>query len=174
MHFPERWGRPALAIVLASVVGWACGPASKGAKSGEAIHAATIATLDDVLGADATVVSPGTLRVRLAFPENADLDLFVTDPTHETVYFANSPSRSGGALARDVRCGDPTPRIETVLFPDARPGRYRVGVDYPKSCDGDDGEAAFVVVIDGAGLTETRRGVSVPGIFQPIVVEVVR
>ena len=129
----------------------------------------------DALAASLDPAPPpiGTLRVRLAFPEWADLDLFVTDPAQETVYFANTPSRSGGRLARDVRCGDAGERIETVVFPDAGPGRYRIGVDHPRRCEGaPDGSAPFVVVVDGHGSPEVRRSAVPFEVFLPIVLEV--
>ena len=47
------------------------------------------------------------VRVRLEFGADADLDLFVTDPMHEEIYFANSPSRLGGVFEADRRCDDP-------------------------------------------------------------------
>lgn len=122
---------------------------------------------------DAAPPPTGTLRVRLAFADGADLDLFVTDPAQETVYFANSPSRAGGQLERDVRCGDPGPRIETVVFRAAAPGRYRIGVDHPRRCEGaPDGPAPFVVVVDGHGAPETRSGAVGFEVFLPIVLEV--
>lgn len=114
----------------------------------------------------------GAIRVRLAFPARADLDLFVTDPAHETVYFANTPSRSGGFLERDVRCSDPAPRIETVVFPAAPAGRYRVGVDYPRWCGGHEDAVPFVVAVDGGGVDETVASVAKPAIFLPVVLEV--
>ena len=76
----------------------------------------------------------GALRVELAFGQDADLDLYVTDPLQETVYFANTPSQQGGVLLDDRRCDSPPPRIETVVFEHPPPGRYRVGVDYPRRC----------------------------------------
>src|SRR4029453_11922130 len=57
----------------------------------------------------------GELVVRLAFEPGADLDLSVSDPRDETIYYANTPARSGGALDADQRCGaEPAERIETV------------------------------------------------------------
>jgi hypothetical protein len=165
MRFPERL----LALVaFVALLGMSCATGVR--KEDEAARAAEADSL--LAGLDPDAPRPGELRVRLAFGKGADLDLFVTDPAQETVYFANSPSRSGGSLAGDVRCGDSEPRVETVVFPDARAGRYRVGVDYPKTCAGGDDAASFVVVVDGDGVLETRRGTSTPGIFQPIVIEV--
>ena len=48
------------------------------------------------------------LRIQLSFGPEAELDLWVTDPAGETVYFANPRSNAtGGALEADRRCGDP-------------------------------------------------------------------
>jgi hypothetical protein len=112
----------------------------------------------------------GTLRVRLAFGADADLDLYVTGPSQETVYFANASSREGGRLDGDRLCADPAPRIETVTFPEFAPGRYRVGVDYPKTC-ADRGTAAFVIYVEVGTRREERRGSIRLGEVVPIVLE---
>ena len=93
-------------------------------------------------------VAPGVVRVQLVFGEAADLDLFVTDPDHEEVYFGNSPTRLGGRLDADRLCGDPAPRIETVRFSPAPPGRYRVSVDFPKRCHPGTETVTYRVVVD--------------------------
>lgn len=79
-------------------------------------------------------VTAEDLEVRLTFSAEADLDLFVTDPAHETVYFGNNPSRGGGVLERDLRCGAAEPRTEVVILRNATPGLYRVGIEYARSC----------------------------------------
>lgn len=115
---------------------------------------------------------PDGLRVRLAFGAEVDLDLYVTDPSEETVYYANTPSRSGGALVEDQRCTHPAPRIETVRFPaPLAPGRYRIGVDYPRACDEGRAPAPFAVAIDGPGGRTTHRGLARHQVFEPIVLE---
>jgi len=90
------------------------------------------------------------------FGAGADLDLYVTDPAQETVYFANTSSRaSGGRLEADLLCetGMREPRVETVVFENAPLGRYRVGVDHAASCKGAGGAAeAFVVVVEFGGF----------------------
>src|SRR6058998_2910370 len=43
---------------------------------------------------------PQGIRVVLLWAAPVDLDLYVTDPGLETVYFANTPSGSGGKLVR--------------------------------------------------------------------------
>jgi hypothetical protein len=120
--------------------------------------------------------SPRAIVVRLAFATEVDLDLYVTDPLEETVYFANTPSRIGGRLLRDWRCDGAGPRIETVVIDPAPPGRYRIGVDFPERCDGSGDDAAFALRVDGSegtGGTLTRSGRISPGVFEPIVVEIV-
>lgn len=111
---------------------------------------------------------PGSARVRLAFGAGADLDLYVTGPDHETVYFANTPSRAGGALERDLRCDAASPRIEVVKFDRAPPGAYRVGVDFPERCGRADA-VAFVVVFEAGSAREERRRSIAPGHFLPVV-----
>jgi len=116
------------------------------------------------------------LRVRLAFGPGSDLDLYVTGPDQETVYYANTPGKGGGELVEDERCAHDGPRIETVRF-DAplAPGRYRVGVDYPHACGDDPAPAPFVVRVDGPGglgATTERRGLARYHVFEPVVLEV--
>jgi hypothetical protein len=117
------------------------------------------------------------LRVRLAFDETVDLDLFVTDPAQESVYFANSPTRSGGALDDDRRCGDASTRVEAVHYPDPLPGRYRVGVDFHRMCaetalPGEDPkQGLYVVRVDSDGRVIEREGMLTVGRFEVIVLE---
>lgn len=115
--------------------------------------------------------APGSLRVRLAFGEEADLDLFVTDPRLESVYFGNPASRSGGALERDLRCADPSPRIEVVGWKQALPGRYRVSVDFPSRCNGESDPVPFALVVEQARGQQWHRGTIGPGRFEPLVLE---
>jgi hypothetical protein len=112
------------------------------------------------------------VRVQLVFGAQADLDLYVTDPREETVYYANTPTQTGGELAEDRRCGHETPRVETVRFPEPLvSGRYRVGVDYPRECDDAKAPVPFVVAVDGPGGRTTQRGLARHRVFEPIVLE---
>jgi len=111
------------------------------------------------------------LRVRLLFGAEADLDLYVSGPALETVYFANETSRDGGRLERDRRCGDPAPRVETVVFEDAAPGAYRVGVDFMVRCDGAD-EAPYTIIVEAPGRAPLEHsGVARFGAFDERAVE---
>jgi len=165
---PEDTPRSAL-FLLGLIVALACASAPTELERREQL-AAQANTLAAALAAQSLApLEPGSVRVRLAFPDSADLDLYVTGPTHETVYFANTPARSGGELARDLRCDAAAPRIEVVTFAPAAPGPYRVGVDFPEHCQGARAPVAFVVYLEtAAGRQERRRSIA-PGHFLPIV-----
>jgi len=113
----------------------------------------------------------GAVVVRLAFDARADLDLYVTGPRRETVYFANTPTKLGGRLDADRRCDAPAPRIETVVFPEPWPGPYRVGVDFPEACDGGREPADFALDVHSAAGLARRTGRVRPGEFEPMVLE---
>jgi hypothetical protein len=114
----------------------------------------------------------GPLVVELHFGEEADLDLYVTDPARETIYFANTPSSaSGGVLEADARCGAPLPRVEAVRFADPPPGPYRVGVDFPERCGRLSGPVSFRVRVLGSGETREHSGEISLGELQPAVID---
>jgi hypothetical protein len=114
----------------------------------------------------------GELRFELVFGAGADLDLYVSDPGQETVYYANPVSRaSGGSLEADRRCDAEAPRVERIRFPDAPGGRYRVGVDYAQRCPGGAAEEAFLLRIEAQGERREVPGSVRCGRFLPRVVE---
>lgn len=114
------------------------------------------------------VADPG-LTVTLVWDAPVDLDLYVTEPGLETVYFANRRSAHGGELARDARCADLVPgegrppaagpRIEQVRWAAPPAGRYRVAVDFIETC-GDRRALAvtYRVAADADGRREERTG----------------
>lgn len=112
-----------------------------------------------------------TLLVRLAFGPEADLDLYVTDPQLETVYFANHRSKSGGQISADSRCGGDAIRIEEVRFEVVLAGRYRVGIDYPEGCDGATEPAAHAVSVIYNGKRLDAHGSVSLRQFEVIVLE---
>ncbi len=129
-------------------------------------QAAALAKQADALAVGMSAPTPTDTTgvvVQLAFGEEADLDLYVTDPLLDTVYFARHESRTGGRISADVRCDTAGPRIEEVRFDAPWPGRYRVGVDHPMRCDGAPAPApaAFAVTVYADGRTYHARG-SVP------------
>jgi hypothetical protein len=114
----------------------------------------------------------GSLSVHLAFGPDADLDLYVTGPREETVYYANTPSAIGGALVADRRCAHAAPRVETVRFPaPLMPGRYRVGVDYPHRCGEAPSAVPFALRVDEPGAGRALEGLAAHRVFEPVVLE---
>jgi uncharacterized protein YfaP (DUF2135 family) len=110
------------------------------------------------------------LVVTLAWDAPVDLDLYVTDPSWATVYYA----RREGHLTADARCvdGRPSAQTERAHWTDPPPGRYRVGVDFPEACAGDHATASFRLVIDQAGVRREVSGTARRGERQPVVVEI--
>lgn len=111
------------------------------------------------------------LLIQLAFGVEADLDLYVTGPLLETVYFANHESKSGGSISDDVRCDGQPFRIEEVRFDAPTPGRYRVGVDHPEQCNGNNDPAAYVISVLHNGMRQEKRGFVSLRQFDVIVLE---
>ncbi len=169
------WIRVTLALLLAScanepprapdpVPGPAWSARSRAEAAALAAHLAALPT-----GA------AGTFVVRLAFDAGSDLDLYVSDPLQETVYYANTPSRSGGRLGADRHCkdgGGPGPRVEEIVFSEPPAGTYLVGVDYPHRCRSGAGIAAWAITWDANGERRELGGLSEPVVFIPIVTEV--
>jgi hypothetical protein len=163
--------RIALAAML-SIACFACRSAPALRESVLAELASEAISLEQALFEQETP-GPGVLRFSLAFGGAADLDLFVTGPNHESVYFANTPSAIGGALEADLRCDATVPRIEAVMFPDPPPGSYRVGVDFPRRCDERNDAVPFAIAVqrgDEAILAATHGAIR-PGEFLTIVLE---
>lgn len=134
--------------------------------------AARAAALEARLAATAPAPA-GELVVRLAFEEGADLDLYVSDPLEETVYYANTPVRSGGALDADRRCREPGERVETVRFAAPLAGRYRVGVDFQHRCGGEERVVPFAIAIEAQGERRLLRGLAAWNVFASRVDEFV-
>lgn len=71
---------------------------------------------------------PVGLRVVLRWDLNdTDIDLHVTDPNNEEVYYAHRESYQGGALSRDFTGGYGP---EEFILRDPKPGEYQVAVKY--------------------------------------------
>ena len=111
------------------------------------------------------------LEVHLVFDEAADLDLFVTDPNQEAVYFGNNPSLGGGILDRDQRCDATGLRREIIRFANPASGRYRVGVSYDGSCHFRRARATYEIRVRGLDLMLDIHGEIAPATFDPIALE---
>jgi hypothetical protein len=162
-----------LSCVLAATIGWGCSSPSPEPDAAPDLSSNIEANrLEAALAEARSLAGPDeALVVRLAFGADADLDLFVSDPRSETVYFAKRRSRSGGRLAADLRCDAPGPRIETVRFEHPLPGRYRIGVDYPEACGRDAAPVIFVVEWRRGDRGRLARGRALPLAFDTIAME---
>jgi hypothetical protein len=76
---------------------------------------------------DVLRLGTGALQVSLSWNNGSDQDLYVTDPSGETISYTNKQSRSGGALDRDDTDGYGP---ENIYWLNAAPdGTYQVKVD---------------------------------------------
>jgi hypothetical protein len=116
--------------------------------------------------------SPG-VTVTLRWNAAVDLDLYVTDPVLETVYFANPRSASGGVLEQDARCADRSAGVQTerVRWTAPVPGRYRIGVDFLEACGARLDEVAWSLSIDVDGTRKETTGRARRAERQPAVTE---
>ncbi len=148
----------AAALLAAASVPFGCASPPDPARPPEAARDAALRLRERVeaqLRAPAPGAGPDALRVVLAFEPGVDLDLYVTGPRRETVYYAHTPSAIGGFLLSDHRCDSDGDPLEEARFPAAPPGVYRIGVDYPEACPGVEPVVrAFAV---GIGHGATRR-----------------
>jgi hypothetical protein len=102
----------------------------------------------------------GDVQVTLTWDLAADLDLHVTEPSGEEIFFYHTQSATGGMLDRDRQC-DPADlgRPENVFWPKGRAphGTFAVKVHYFAACQGTSGSVPFRVrtVVDGAAHTYT-------------------
>ena len=154
--------------VVDAVVWLACALGLGGASAGPSPEVLAVRqnTLARQLASRPPEATAEALVVRLVFDADADLDLYVTDPGAETVYFGNSPSGGGGRLLVDQRCDAPTPRVETVVFAQRTRGTVRVGVDAPERCRNDVRAVPFVVELRAGEQRVEQPGVAIPGRFE--------
>jgi len=152
---------PAACLVIGVSAGVGCGPKP---------------ALGPAPPATAAAVSSGTgVRVTLLWSVPVDLDLYVTDPSLETVYFANPRSQTGGRLEQDVTCESIHSRegtlVERAEWAKASKGRYRVGVDFMEPCGSEIDETQFRVVTEVSGKRQERAARILKGRFEPVVLE---
>ena len=81
----------------------------------------------------------GDVQVTLLWDSVNDLDLWVTDPAGETIFYSHDRSASNGELDVDANpgCGGVTSSpVENIFWPtgDAPQGTYKVSVQYFRVC----------------------------------------
>ncbi len=101
---------------------------------------------------DEPVLGTGDVQVTLRWNTTADIDLHVTDPSGEEIYFGNRNAASGGQLDVDANGGcsvDPT--VENIFWPtgQAPGGTYQVSVDYFSECSAGPTNYEVTVTVDG-------------------------
>lgn len=104
-------------------------------------------------------VGVGEINVRLEWNAECDLDLWVVDPTGETISYNNTNSASGGQLDLDNRCSDfVLGRPENIFWAVNPPrGTYKVYVDYYSDC-GNVGAVTYKVTWYVGGTAFSRTG----------------
>jgi hypothetical protein len=114
------------------------------------------------------------LHVWLAWSTPVDLDLYLTDPAWESLYFAHTPTRAGAELRRDVRC-DTLPRsgaaFEDAVVASPSPGPYRIGVHFIDACGSGIERSAYRLVVDVDGAREETTGVVARERFEVVAFE---
>jgi hypothetical protein len=105
-----------------------------------------------------TRVGTGDVRVTITWTNRNDIDLYVTDPSLERIWYADRQSPSGGFLDVDANanCGTTTDRpVENVFWPTggSPSGSYRIEIDYYRQCTGQPLSTPVRVQIVSAGVT---------------------
>lgn len=105
----------------------------------------------------------GDIQVTLTWESTNDLDLWVTDPAGETIFFRHAASQSGGQLDVDANadCIILTPHpVENIFWPSgaAPEGEYVVAVQYYKQCESD-AVTAYKISLLVNGTVKNYEGV---------------
>jgi hypothetical protein len=119
------------------------------------------------------VVRTGVIQVKLSWDTEADLDLWVTEPNGNVIYYFNGgPSSTGGELDRDDNfpCGTATDflgGVENIVWPDGTTpdaGEYLVRVRRGASCVPEGTVTTYLaeVFVDGVLVTSTGGTTTAP------------
>jgi hypothetical protein len=121
----------------------------------------------------------GNIQITLGWHTGADLDMYVTEPSGNIIYYGASQSGSGGHLDHDARgaCADYQPgnyNVENVYWDmdSPPPGQYSVEVKYWNggACSGRAGATQFTLsVAVGGQLLGTWSNNITPGAELPVV-----
>jgi uncharacterized protein YfaP (DUF2135 family) len=99
----------------------------------------------------------GAIQVTVGWDTGADIDLYVTDPSGQTLFYNEEHRRSasGGHFDHDAR-GDcraeqPSPRVENVYWPEPAPtGSYKLELHYFGPC-GDHSQTHVTISVVALG-----------------------
>jgi hypothetical protein len=95
----------------------------------------------------------GGIQITVAWRGAPDIDLRVTDPTGEEVYFGHRTSASGATMDIDANgeCAATRPTAENVRWATPTPpvGRYEIKVSALDLCGATDGSATMSVSVGG-------------------------
>lgn len=98
-------------------------------------------------------VGSGDVQVSVAWDAPTDVDLHVTDPSGEEIYFANTSSVSGGTLDLDsnAACTIDNVNNENIVWPtgSAPTGTYTVELVYWSACSQPQSNYTVTVVVAG-------------------------
>lgn len=82
-------------------------------------------------------IGTGDVQVNITWNSQADVDLYVVDPSGEEIYYGNDVAASGGVLDLDgnAACGATDERSENITWNSTPPsGTYTVRVNYWDNC----------------------------------------
>lgn len=109
----------------------------------------------------------GDVQVTLRWQGEDDLDLHVTDPGGDEIYYGNPSSSSGGQLDVDdtAGCGDGGSHVENVFWPTggAPSGTYSAQVEHFGGCDSGTTTSYTLEVRVGGSLVDSRTESVSPG-----------
>jgi hypothetical protein len=98
-------------------------------------------------------VGTGDVRVTLTWNSRADIDLHVTDPFGEEIYFGNREAGTGGQLDVDANAGCANqPAVENIFWPTGRApaGPYGISVQLYADCGTFETRYEATVYVGGA------------------------
>lgn len=105
----------------------------------------------------------GNLSVTLSWNGSADLDLHLTDPFGETIYYFHPTSASGGALQQDRECASQD-QTEMITYPSGQAvsGTYSISIHYFRACK-EPRDVSWKVTVNSDKGTQNYSGVIHPG-----------
>lgn len=106
-------------------------------------------------------VNTGPIQVSVAWNQPSDLDLYVVEPSGETIYFDHPQSSTGGILDLDANggCIGEDIRNENISWPEDPPlrGTYTVRLNLWSSCQQEETDWLVTIRVEGQA-TQTFRG----------------